>query len=56
MRLRYAPELSFRADPSFREAARIEALLAEERRRSRRQREDDDGVGLGARAGRSTAG
>jgi ribosome-binding factor A len=43
MRLRYAPELTFQADPSFREAARIEALLAEERATLARQHEDDDG-------------
>ncbi len=45
MRLKYAPELSFQADPSFREAARIETLLAEERSTLARQREDDDGSG-----------
>ena len=45
MRLRYAPELTFQADPSFREAARIEALLAEERATLARQHEDDDGPG-----------
>ena len=31
MRLKYAPDLTFRPDHSFAEAARIEALLAEER-------------------------
>ena len=43
MRLKYAPELSFEADPSFREAARIEALLVQERATLARQHEDDDG-------------
>jgi len=42
MRLKYAPELSFRADPSFSEAARIEALLATERQTLDEAREDDD--------------
>jgi ribosome-binding factor A len=37
LHLKYAPELSFRADPSFREAARIEALLAKERSTLARQ-------------------
>ncbi len=45
LHLKYAPELSFRADISFREAARIEALLAEERSTLARQQEDDDGPG-----------
>ena len=45
LHLKYAPELSFRADPSFREAARIEALLAKERSILARQQEDDDGSG-----------
>ena len=45
MHLKYAPELSFRADRSFSEAARIEALLATERSTLERQREDDDGAG-----------
>jgi ribosome-binding factor A len=45
MHLRYAPELSFEADRSFSEAARIESLLAAERRTLERQREDDDGAG-----------
>ena len=43
MRLKYAPELTFEADPSFREAARIEALLVQERATLARQHEDDDG-------------
>ena len=42
MRLKYAPELTFQADPSFREAARIEALLAQERSTLARPHEDDD--------------
>jgi len=45
MHLKYAPELSFQADTSFSEAARIEALLVSERRTLERQREDDDGAG-----------
>ncbi|MCE3246775.1 MAG: ribosome-binding factor [Geminicoccaceae bacterium] len=45
MRLKFAPELSFEADPSFRAAARIETLLAEERSTLARQRKDDDGSG-----------
>jgi len=45
MHLKYAPELSFQADRSFSEAARIEALLATERSTLERQREDDDGAG-----------
>jgi len=45
LHLKYAPELSFRPDTSFREAARIEALLAEERSALARQPEDDDGPG-----------
>jgi ribosome-binding factor A len=45
LHLKYAPGLSFRADISFREAARIEALLAEERSTLARQQEDDDGPG-----------
>jgi ribosome-binding factor A len=45
LHLKYAPELSFRADTSFREAARIEALLAEERSTLARQAENDDGSG-----------
>jgi len=44
MHLKYAPELSFQADRSFSEAARIEGLLAAERRTLERQREDDDGA------------
>jgi ribosome-binding factor A len=43
LRLKYAPELIFRADPSFREAARIEALLAAERQTLGGGREDYDG-------------
>ena len=42
MRLKYAPELTFQPDPSFREAARIEALLAQERTTLARSHEDDD--------------
>lgn len=43
MRLKYAPDLTFRPDPSFAEAARIEALLAEERAAvGLEDREDDD--------------
>ena len=45
LHLKYAPELSFHADRSFTEAARIEALLATERSTLERQREDDDGAG-----------
>jgi ribosome-binding factor A len=45
MRLKYAPDLTFRPDRSFAEAARIEALLAEERTAVGRDREDDDGAG-----------
>ena len=45
LHLKYAPELSFQPDTSFREAARIEALLAEERATLARQHEDDDGQG-----------
>jgi ribosome-binding factor A len=41
--LKYAPTLSFRVDPSFAEAARIDALLARERATLERAREDDDG-------------
>jgi ribosome-binding factor A len=44
MRLKYAPELTFRPDRSFAEAARIEALLAKERTAVDREREDDDGA------------
>jgi ribosome-binding factor A len=43
--LKYAPTLSFRVDPSFAEAARIDALLARERASLERAREDDDGTG-----------
>jgi ribosome-binding factor A len=45
MRLKYAPDLSFRPDRSFAEAARIEALLASERTAVGLDREDDDGAG-----------
>jgi ribosome-binding factor A len=45
MRLKYAPELSFQADPSFRAAGRIETLLAEERSTLARRRKDDDASG-----------
>jgi ribosome-binding factor A len=45
LHLKYAPELSFQADTSFREAARIETLLAEER--STLARHQDDGHGPG---------
>jgi ribosome-binding factor A len=45
LHLKYAPELTVRADPSFEEAARIEGLLATERRTLERWREDDDGTG-----------
>jgi ribosome-binding factor A len=45
MRLKYAPELAFRPDRSFAEAARIEALLAEERAAvGSASHEDDDGA------------
>ena len=43
--LKYAPTLSFQVDPSFAEAARIDALLARERASLERAREDDDGPG-----------
>lgn len=42
MHLKYAPDLLFRLDPSFEEAARIDRLLASERARLQRQREDED--------------
>jgi ribosome-binding factor A len=45
MRLKYAPDLTFRPDRSFAEAARIEALLARERSAVGRDHEDDDGAG-----------
>ena len=45
MRLKYAPDLTFRPDRSFAEAARIEALLAKERTAVGLGREDDDGAG-----------
>ena len=41
--LKYAPELSFQVDPSFAEAARIDAILARERASPTRREEDDDG-------------
>jgi ribosome-binding factor A len=45
MRLKYAPDLTFRPDRSFAEAARIEALLAEERAAvGLADREDNDGA------------
>jgi len=45
MRLKYAPDLTFRPDRSFAEAARIEALLAEERAAvGSASHEDDDGA------------
>jgi ribosome-binding factor A len=43
MRLKYAPDLTFRPDRSFAEAAHIEALLARERAAVGRD-EDDDGA------------
>lgn len=45
MHLKYAPELEFRADTSFREAAHIERLLAIERATLAERHEDDDGPG-----------
>ena len=42
--LKYAPNLSFQADPSFAEAARIDSLLARERATLARAQEDDDGA------------
>jgi ribosome-binding factor A len=45
MRLKYAPDLTFRPDRSFAEAARIEMLLAEERAAvGAAGHEDDDGA------------
>ena len=45
MRLKYAPDLEFRPDRSFAEAARIETLLAEERAAmGLPDDEDDDGA------------
>jgi ribosome-binding factor A len=41
--LKYAPELSFQVDPSFAEAARIDAILALERASPTGREEDDDG-------------
>jgi len=43
MYLKYAPDLVFEPDTSFAEAARLEALLAEERAEIERRRGDDDG-------------
>jgi ribosome-binding factor A len=43
LHLKYAPELKFQPDTSFREAARIQALLAEERFAVARRPEDEDG-------------
>lgn len=43
LQLKYAPDLAFRADPSFAEAARIDALLAQERAAVHSDSEDDDG-------------
>jgi ribosome-binding factor A len=45
VQLKYAPTLSFRVDPSFAEAARIDDLLARERAELARAHEDDDGQG-----------
>jgi ribosome-binding factor A len=45
MRLKYAPDLTFRPDRSFAEAARIEALLAKERAEvGAAGHEDEDGA------------
>jgi ribosome-binding factor A len=44
LRLKYAPDLAFRADRSFAEAARMEALLAKERAAVQSDGEDDDGA------------
>jgi ribosome-binding factor A len=44
MQLRFAPSLSFRADASFAEAARIDRLIARERARLAGVQEDDDGA------------
>jgi ribosome-binding factor A len=45
LRLKYAPDLTFCPDRSFAEAARIEALLAEERAAvGSASHEDDDGA------------
>lgn len=44
MQLKFAPSLSFRADASFAEAARIDRLLARERARLAGAQEDDDGA------------
>ncbi|MGH6945403.1 MAG: 30S ribosome-binding factor RbfA [Geminicoccaceae bacterium] len=45
MRLKYAPELAFRRDTSFAEAARIETLIASERAALAGRGEDDDAEG-----------
>ena len=42
MHLKYAPDLLFRLDSSFEEAARVDRLLAIERARLQRQHEDED--------------
>ena len=44
LRLKHAPDLAFRADRSFAEAARIEDLLARERAAVAADHEDDDGA------------
>jgi ribosome-binding factor A len=48
LRMRFAPNLTFRVDASFAEAARIDSLLARERaslaRAHEDSREDDDGA------------
>jgi ribosome-binding factor A len=44
LRLKYAPDLIFRPDRSFAEAAHIEALLAKERSAVAQDREDDNGA------------
>jgi ribosome-binding factor A len=43
LHLKYAPDLSFQIDPTFAEAARIDAILARERAGQRRREDDDDG-------------
>ena len=42
LHLKYAPDLSFQIDPTFAEAARIDAILARERAGQRRREDDDD--------------
>jgi len=42
--LKYAPQLTFEADTSFAEAARIEALIAKERATVEDRSENDDGL------------